>query len=305
MNAIRYAWPARPEPELRGPDRGAILCAVDLEAASRASRELWDAMAAGWDERHAYFEETARPVVEMMLERLAPKPDDVVLELAAGTGVVGFAASRRLGPGGRVVVSDFAPSMVAVAERIMRSLSLTNVECRVLDAERLDLPDGFADGVLCRWGYMLMPDTRTAFRETRRVLRSGGRLSCAVFGDPAENPWVTLPMRVLHDRGHVGPPEPGTPGILALADRERFGGLLTAAGFREVQFDEVRFPWTFDSADEYWTLLTEAAGAIATLLAALDDAERRAVHDELATLVEPYMSDRLELPGLVLVASAR
>jgi protein-L-isoaspartate O-methyltransferase len=50
-------------------------------------------MAPGWDERHAYFEERARPVAERMLGRLAPEPGDTVLELAAGTGAVGFAAA--------------------------------------------------------------------------------------------------------------------------------------------------------------------------------------------------------------------
>jgi hypothetical protein len=40
------------------------------------------------------------------------------------------------------------------------------------------------------------------------------------------------------------------------------------------------------------------------VLAALDDGERRAVRDELSTLVEPYLSDELVLPALTVVASA-
>jgi SAM-dependent methyltransferase len=276
---------------------------VDHAAAGRANRELWDAMAAGWSERHAYFEETARPVVDVMLDRLAPRTGDVVVELAAGTGLVGFAASPMVGRSGRVVVSDFAPAMVDVATRRATSLALQNVECRVLDAEHLDLPDDYADGVLCRWGYMLMPDAPAAMRETRRVLRPGGRLSCAVFGDPAENPWVTLPMRALHEHGHVGPPEPGTPGILALADRDRFGGLISDAGFTDLRFDDVRFSWRFRSMDDYWTFLTDAAGAIATVLAGLDDVEQHAVRDELTALVAPDGSDDIVLPALVVVAS--
>jgi SAM-dependent methyltransferase len=262
-------------------------------------------MAAGWDERHVYFEEAARPVVDVMLDRLAPKAGDVVVELAAGTGLVGFAASPMVGPSGRVVVSDFAPAMVRVAERLARDLALENVECRVLDAEHLDLPDASADGVLCRWGYMLMPDAPAALRETRRVLRSGGRLSCAVFGDPAQNPWVALPMRVLSERGHVGPPQAGAPGILALADKDRFGGLLTDAGFADMRFDDVPFSWRFASMDDYWTFLTDAAGGIATVLAGLDDTERRAVREELSTLVASHGSDAIDLPALVVVASGQ
>jgi ubiquinone/menaquinone biosynthesis C-methylase UbiE len=277
---------------------------VDLEAASRASRQLWDSMAKGWDARHAYFEESARPVVDVMLERLAPHSGDVVVELAAGTGVVGFAASPLVGPGGRVIVSDFAPAMVDVATRLAKSLALENVECRVLDAQHLDLSDECADGVLCRWGYMLMPDLPAALRETRRILRPGGRLSCAVFGDPAENPWATLPMRVLRERGHVGPPQEGAPGILALADRDRLRALLTDAGFGDLRLDDVRFSWRFGSMEEYWSFLTDAAGAIATVIAGLDDTEQRSVRDGLSALVAPYGSDGIDLPALVVVASA-
>jgi ubiquinone/menaquinone biosynthesis C-methylase UbiE len=64
-------------------------------------------MAPQWDERHAKIEEVARPVTERMLDVLAPAPGDVLLELAAGTGIVGFGAAARVGPAGRVIVSDF------------------------------------------------------------------------------------------------------------------------------------------------------------------------------------------------------
>ena len=184
-------------------------------------------MAPGWDERHAYFEEIARPVTERMLERLDPSPGDAILDLAAGTGVVGFSAAALVGPTGRVIVSDFASAMVDVASRRAEELGLDNVECRVLDAERLDLPDGSVDAVLCRWGYMLMADAAAALRETRRVLRADGRVSCAVFAGPEQNPWAALPLRVLQQRGHIPPPEADAPGILALADWDRLRGLFT------------------------------------------------------------------------------
>jgi SAM-dependent methyltransferase len=106
-------------------------------------------MAPGWDDRHAYFEGTARPVTERMLELLAPSRGPAILDLAAGTGVVGFAAAGLVGLGGRVIVSDFSEAMVEAAERHASKLGLENVECRVLDAERLDLPDDAVDGVLC------------------------------------------------------------------------------------------------------------------------------------------------------------
>jgi ubiquinone/menaquinone biosynthesis C-methylase UbiE len=271
----------------------------------RASHAVWEAMAPGWDARHAYFEEVARPVTEKMLELLDPSPGDAILDLAAGTGVVGFSAAALVGPTGRVIVSDFAGAMVEVASRRARELGVDNVECRVLDAERLDLPDGSVDGVLCRWGYMLMADVAAALRETRRVLRADGRVACAVFAGPEQNPWAALPSRVLERRGHIPPPEAGAPGILALANRDRLRLLFTRAGFAEPAIEEVAFGFRFAGVDDYWEFLNGAAGAIAMVLSRLGEDERERIRGEIAAQVDASAgSGQIELPATSLVVSA-
>ena len=277
-----------------------------MEAADfkRASHSVWTAMAPGWDQRHPYFEEAARPVTERMLERLEPAPGQTILDLAAGTGVAGFAAAPLVGEG-QVIISDFSEAMVEAAERQAVRLGLKNVECRVLDAEKLDLPDGAVDGVLCRWGYMLMADPGAALRETHRVLRNGGRLSCAVFASAEDNPWAARPSHVLQERGHMPTPEAGAPGILALADVDRLGALITGAGFGEPRIDEVSFSFRFVDAGDYWDFLVHAAGAIAMVLERLDEDELEAVRTEIVQLVEPFAGDEgVTFPAKVHVASA-
>lgn len=78
-----------------------------------------------------------------------------------------------------------------------------------------------------------MADPAAAFRETRRVLRPGGCLAFAVFTGPDENPWGSLPVAVLVERGHMPAPEAGAPGLFALAGRDRLSGLLAEAGFSQ------------------------------------------------------------------------
>jgi ubiquinone/menaquinone biosynthesis C-methylase UbiE len=278
---------------------------MDRADYKRASHAVWEAMAPGWDERHAYLEEVARPVTEMVLELIDPSPGDAILDLAAGTGVVGFSAASLVGPTGRVIVSDFAGAMVEVASRRAEELGLDNVECRVLDAERLDLPDESVDGVLCRWGYMLMADVAAALRETRRVLRADGRVACAVFARPEQNPWAALPSRVLQQRGHIPPPEAGAPGILALADRDRLARLFTEAGFSNRAIEEVAFGFRFAGMDDYWEFLNGAAGAIAMVLTSLGEDERERIRGEIAEQLGAFGgSGEIELPATSLVVSA-
>jgi ubiquinone/menaquinone biosynthesis C-methylase UbiE len=269
-----------------------------------ASRAVWEAMAPGWDERHAYIEEVARPVTERMLKRLEPSAGETILDLAAGTGVVGFSAAGLVEPSGRVIVSDFAGAMVEVARRRAQELGLENVECRTLDAEHLELPDDSVDGVVCRWGYMLMADPGEALRETRRVLRAGGRMACAVFAGPEQNPWAALASRVLHERGHMPAPQAGAPGILALADRDRLRDLFTKAGFSEPAIDDVSFGFRFAGANEYWEFLNTAAGAIAMVLDGLGEEERGRIREEMAEQLRTFGGPGdIELPATSLVVS--
>jgi ubiquinone/menaquinone biosynthesis C-methylase UbiE len=278
---------------------------VEPSEFKRASRAVWEAMAPGWEERHTWMETGGRPATECMIEALGARPGDTILELAAGTGVAGFSALSAIGGDTRLIISDFAEAMVEAARRQGAELRLENVEYRVLDAEALDLPDGSVDGVLCRWGYMLLGDPAQAFAETRRVLRPGGRLSCSVFSGPADNPWAAVPMSVMVESGHLPPPEPEQPGILALGDADRLRTLIMDAGLSEPKLEAVQMVFPFSDDEDYWRFLNGVAGAISMALARLDEDGRAEVKAALEDRLEPFRNaDGLELPAVSLVASA-
>ena len=271
----------------------------------RASHATWEAMAPGWELRHTWLESAAWPVTERMTRELSAGPGTTILELAAGTGVVGFTALAALDGDAHLIVSDFAPAMVEAARRQGDKLGFDSVEYRVLDAEALELSDESVDGVLCRWGYMLLADPAAGLAETRRVLSEGGRLSCAVFGSAAQNPWAALPMSILVESGHLQPPEPGQPGVLALADSTHLRQLFTDAGLADPEIEEVPFVFPFTGEDDYWGYLNDFAGAISMTLERLDKNARAEVRAALATQLEPFTSNAgLELPALSLVAAA-
>lgn len=244
-----------------------------------------------------------RPVSDRLLAALDPQPGQTILELASGTGETGFAAARAVGPEGRVISTDFAPGMVDAARRESERLGLDNVEHRVMDAERLDLDDDGVDGVLCRWGFMLMADPGAALAETRRVLRAGGRLALSVWGPPERNLWASIPRRALMEQTGAPPPNPDEPGIFALADPERLRSLLTGAGFAEPRLEEVELTYDFGDFDGYWRFIIELAGGTAVALRAMPDEEREAVRERVARATSGLRSeDGLSLRGVALNA---
>lgn len=231
-----------------------------------------------------------------LVEALDPKPEDTVLELAAGTGEVGRALLPRVG---RLISTDLSPAMIDVARR-----RIPEAEHRVIDMHAIELPDASVDGVVCRWGYMLVEDPGLAVRETRRVLRPGGRLACAVWGEPERNPWVTAFGRSLVARGLMQRPAPGEPHMFALGDDGQLEALLRTS-FDHVQVETVPVKFRYGSFGEYCRVMTNLGARLRETLAGLDDATRDKVEAETKATLEPFARDgAYELPGVSLVAAA-
>jgi SAM-dependent methyltransferase len=279
---------------------------VDPDEQRGARLENWADMAAGWERAREERERIAAPVTAWLVRELSPRPGEVVLELAAGQGDVGFEVAPILGEGGRLISSDFSPAMAEIARRRSAELALTNVEHRVLDAEQLELPDGSVDGVLCRWGYMLMPDPAAALGETRRVLRAGGRLCLAVWASGDRNPWISLAGRILVARGRMPAPEPGEPGMFVLGDEELLGRLVGDAGFEQVRVEAVPVHNDYPDVDEYVRRFSEMGGMFSRAWGETSEEERAIVKDELREAFAPFAADGgYRLPGasLCVVAS--
>ena len=270
------------------------------------SRAAWRAVAAAWERHRDYVWSASRPISERLVELLAPAEGDTVLELAAGPGDTGFLAARRIGPAGRLVSSDFVPEMVGAARRRAAELGLENVTFEILDAQSLVLADESVDGVLCRWGYMLVEEPPLAFAETRRVLRPGGNVALAVWGTPEENPWASSIGRVLVARGLAEKPEPDAPGPFRLADPERVQSLLEVADLEVLAQEDVAIMWRYESFDAYWEVQRDLARSLVVALEGADQQQEAEIQDDILDLLEPYRNgDELAIPGLTRVTLAR
>ena len=239
------------------------------------NRRRWQTVADGWEKHADLIRRETMPVTSWLLEAIAPQPGHVVLEIAAGIGDTGFLAAELIEPGGTLITSDLVPEMLSAAQRRAEALGIGNVRFRQIDAEVIDQPAASLDGVIGRWGYMLMPDPEAALRDTRRVLKPGGRLALAAWGDPADNPWTVLPVKELQERGLVEPMPPG-PGQFAWAPEGTTEEFLEAAGFVEFEVESLPFTISYPSVEAWW----EASNDMSLRV------QERASRDQDAEIVE-------------------
>jgi SAM-dependent methyltransferase len=267
----------------------------------------WERAAPDWERHRERIFEGFRTASDWLVDRLDPQVGDTVLELAAGPGETGFVIAERVGATGRVISTDLAPGMVEAARRGVDERRLANVECRVMDAQHIDLSDHAVDRVVCRMGLMLVPDPQQAMREIRRVLRPGGRLAYAVMGPPDHNPWMAVSMGALmrHGRAPAGPNPFALGGVFGLSSPSSNDDILRDAGFGDVVTEQLHGTMRFESADDYWDFQTSLAGPVRAALAAMSTEEVAAVQATVAEMLVPFQSgDEFELPTMLVMAAA-
>lgn len=280
----------------------------DPDELRAAVRERWERAADGWQRRNTRFQVTAMPVSQRLVEAIHPQPGQRVLELAAGMGETGFLAAELIAPGGGTLIcSDGAEAMLAHASARAEQLGLTNVEFKPLELEWIDLPAASVDAVICRWGYMFALDKAAALRETRRVLKPGGRLALAAWSTPERNPFSTIPRQALVDAGLVdGFDYGGGPTMFDLADQAGLRELLEEAGFADPVVEELPLTIPYDDLADFVAATRDLSPQFADVVTPLNERQHADLLERLTAATAPYAAPdgSLALPAVALVATA-
>ena len=264
----------------------------------------WDSVADAWGSSVDYVDEHSVAATTALLGALQVMPGERVLELCAGPGSLGADWSPRVGPTGTVVLSDFAPAMVAIARE--RNAHLHNVEVSAIDACAIDRPAGSFDVVACRMGLMFAPDPSVAFEEIHRVLAHGGRFGALTWGGVEHNPWMTCVGMAAMMHGVVsGGPPTGPGGIFSLSDPAQLAALADGAGFTDVSVEAIDISFRSATIGGHFDRVIALAGPLAAAFAAATPEQAALVRQTAADLAARYITqDGVDVPGRAMLVTA-
>jgi ubiquinone/menaquinone biosynthesis C-methylase UbiE len=232
-------------------------------------KEVWNRFSQGWKKWDDLTMDFLQPMAAEIIRLIKPKPADVVLDVASGTGEPALTIASMV-TGGKVVATDLAEGMLEVAKENAARRGIRNFEVVVCDVCELPFPDNSFDAVSCRLGFMFFPDMLLAAKEMVRVLKPGGRIAATVWSEPGKNFWATAVMGVINKKMQLTPPPPEAPGLFRCAKSGLIPELFMRAGLKNISETEVMGKLNIENRKVYWNFMTEV---VAPVVAALKNAD--------------------------------
>jgi len=173
-----------------------------------------------------------------------------ILDVAAGSGDIAIGLANKMGPSGRVVLTDLNGPMLAEGARRVIDAGLLpgRADCIQADGTRLAFADNSFDCVTIAFGIRNFLDIEAGLAEFYRILKPGGQFMCLEFSRPIIAPLESLynsysfniiPLigeKVTGDRDSY---QYLVESIRRFPDQKRFAKLIDKAGFELVKYDNM------------------------------------------------------------------
>lgn len=219
------------------------------------------------------------------MEAARPAPGERWLDVASGLGDPATDMAARVGPTGRVVMSDLAYEMaVAASENLAGQAPVVTAA-----AEALPFQPAF-DGLTCRFGVMFFADSARALAELRHSLKPGGRSVFAVWAAPERNPFFSEVTAAVREVVPEAPePDPDDPHGFRYAPPGKLGDLLRSSGW--IDIEERTLPFVMRGPIDrggFWSFLISMSADMERMIEELPEERRTRLREEVEQRVAPY-----------------
>lgn len=182
---------------------------------------------------------------DAMMDWLAPRPGQQLLDVAGGTGDISFRFLKRAGAG-HATVLDLTESMLVEGRKRAEAEQMgASLDWVVGDAMNLPFADNSFDVYTISFGIRNVTRPQEALNEAYRVLRPGGRLMVLEFSQiptpMMQKAYDLYSFNVIPKMGQVIAGDHDSyqylvESIRKFPDQETFLGMVKAAGFANAKY---------------------------------------------------------------------
>ena len=210
----------------------------------------FDTVAAGYDHPSlSFFPETAKRLVE----HLELEPQQQLLDVCTGTGVVALTAAEKL-PQGKVTGIDLSYGMLKQAVNKAAEKNLSNTEFKQMDLDQLSFPDAHFDVATSSFGLFFIDDMTTALNNIAHTVKPGGKIAITSFTEDAFSPMSDIFIERYEATGREVP----ALSWKRLASEELLRQQFEAVGITNVSVHHEPLGYQMTDAQMWWDVVWNA-----------------------------------------------
>jgi len=265
------------------------------------TRTNWNTVASQYHNNWANSDVGPFKSTKELVKAAEIKPDDSVLDVACGTGVVSKEISYLLGNTGTLVGIDISQVALGIAKK---SIQIKNADFIEMDAENLGFHVNF-DKMVCQYGLMFFPDAHKVLKSISDIMKKDGKIAIAVHGTQTGVPYFSCIMNsILHYIPDIR--VKGTPTVHRFGNPEDLQKEISTAGFLDIKIKKFTFTYHIGNFEEYWTdYMNSTANSIWPKIKTKGTEIVIAIKKEAEKNTFPFIkNEKIEFPWDVLIATA-
>src|SRR5689334_19170012 len=116
----------------------------NLQAITDLQKEAWDGVSNAWKKWNAFTMNFLTPMGEAIIKALDIKSNNIVLDIASGTGEPAFSIAA-IAKNGRVYATDLSEEMLSIARHYADERAISNIEFKAANVSDLPFTNNFFD----------------------------------------------------------------------------------------------------------------------------------------------------------------
>ena len=266
--------------------------------------KIWNEIAPRYHKRWASVNKGPFQSTKKLIELVKINKNNVVLDVACGTGVVTKQIQKKVGNSGHVIGVDTSTTAIKIAKKWNEKNK--NLDFVNIDAENFSFSKKF-DVITCQYALFFFPNAQKALKNMKNSLKKSGKIGISVHGSKDNVPFFNsiLDSVTKYIPDYV---PPGTPNLDRFGSKSALKAEVRKAGFSNIVVKEFIFNYSPGKFEDYWkNYIKYIAKPLKEKLNALEYSKRKEFKESVKEKTMQYTKKNGEIlfPWQVLILTAR